>query len=406
MATHNSPSLHQLLILTPARDAEDRPLLESKSHLMSAEEKRDARVRCPYSESPSRHEHEKPMNEEALAQVRRHFGGFLGLFGELSRRQAASSTNDRPGPDDWHSICLYGEVLPRLLLLRAHEAADDDRTLRQYFEPRLPIEVGIVFKTVRGLLRLTRALREDAARVIAVLPPARRTALGLDAVEHHKPKKRGKGHDRRTVWNEAQAREAFKQAPWTVEDLILVTERLELMVGDEEVCAAPHGMLEATFKVLVEGGADQPSPEIDPDVAAVLDDLDGLGRFALALDEVYGELDRFRDWNRRLGERSKQRLDTAARGAATAAVFDAALDEYLLEEHRFLARLSTLQAPVLEAARAKVVDPPLSLGMIDDMIPDSIRRAAEQRGGLRVDHTPDAIEVRRGSALLRRLPIE
>ncbi|MHC4893585.1 MAG: hypothetical protein ACYTFV_09515 [Planctomycetota bacterium] len=44
--------------------------------------------------------------------------------------------------------------------------------------------------------------------------------------------------------------------------------------------------------------------------------------------------------------------------------------------------------------------------MIDDMIPDSIRRAAEQRGGLRVDHTPDAIEVRRGSALLRRLPIE
>lgn len=39
-----TPSLHQVLVLSPARDTEDRPLLESKSPLMTQAELDAARV--------------------------------------------------------------------------------------------------------------------------------------------------------------------------------------------------------------------------------------------------------------------------------------------------------------------------------------------------------------------------
>ncbi|MEO0650479.1 MAG: hypothetical protein AAFZ65_07365 [Planctomycetota bacterium] len=401
-----SPTLHQILVLTPARDAEQRPLLESKSPLMGADELRAARVSCPFSESPSRHEHAKPMNEAALEQVRRHFGGFLGLFGDLCRRQRASTERETLGPEDWHRICLVGEVLPRLLLLRAFEADSPKRSLRDYFEPPLPIEVGIVFKTVRGLLRLTRVLLNDAPSVLSVLPAARRTALGFDAVSRHKPKKRSKQADRRSVWNAVEAKDAVRRAPWTAEDLLLVTERLELMVGDEEVCAAPQGMLLATFQVLVASDADQALPALDARVLEALDDFETLGSFADALEAVYAELDRFRGWNRAQTERLKVELDRLAPGATRTPLLERALDEYLLEERRFMGRLGILQREVLGAAGAAVVDPPLELGLVDDLVPDTPRQAAERHRGLRVDYTPDAIEIRRSGALIRSLPAE
>lgn len=400
-----TPSLHQVLVLSPARDTEDRPLLESKSPLMTAAELDAARVPCPYAESKSRHGHAKPMNQVALEQVRRHFAGFLGLFSALRRRHQELVGREHLGPEDWHRLCLYGEVLPRLLLLRAHQAAGAGASPNRYYEHRVPVEVGIVFKTVRGLLRLTRTLLDDSPRAIGALPQARRTALGFDQVPRHRPKRSAKQGAGKPIFDAAASRAAARTAPWTADDLLIVTERLELMVGDEEVCAAPQGMLITTFNLLIEGSGAREVDALDPAVEHVLGDLASLGAFADALEPVYRELDRFRGWNAEHSTRAQAELGRARNDPGrAAALFDTFLDSYLLEERRFLDRMGELQASVLIACDIAPPHPALGLAMVDDLVPDTIRRGAERARGTRVEYTADAIEVTTPTGQRRALP--
>jgi hypothetical protein len=265
--------------------------------------------------------------------------------------------------------------------------------------------VGIVFKTVRGLLRLTRTLLDDSPRAIGALPQARRTALGFDQVPRHRPKRSAKQGAGRPIFDAAASRAAARTAPWTADDLLTVTERLELMVGDDEVCAAPQGMLVTTFNLLIEGSGAREADALDPAVERVLDDLASLGAFADALEPVYRELDRFRAWNAEHSTRAQAELGRSQHdpGRATA-LFDAALDTFLLEERRFLARMRELQSAVLLSCGIAAPHPALGLALVDDLVPDTIRRGAERARGIRVDHTADAVVVTTPTGQRRSLP--
>ena len=391
-------SLHQVLVLTRARDAEDRPLLESKSPLIEKAELAEARVTCPFEQSPSRFQHAKPMNQAALEQVRAHFGAFLGLLARLREARAQAVGRDQLLLEDWHRICLQGEVLPRLLLLRHHEGLGADARLARYFDHRLPISVGIVFKTVRGLLRLTNTMRDEPERVLACLHASRRRELGLDSVPKRKPKK-SKGTGRRPTYDRGAARAAVAGAAWTPEDLVHVTEALELMVGDEEVCAAPPGMLTATFAALVDGRRDPRTEAVEREVEAALADPNALDRFTDAIAAVYAELDRYRGAAQAAHDKARADVEHSARSAGDpAATFDRHLDASLRDERRFLDRLAALQPEVLASAGCSALDPPLDLALVDDLVAVHLRRVAERERGVSVRHLEDGIEVRRGSA--------
>ena len=330
------------------------------------------------------------MNREALAQVSRHLKGFLALFALLRQRHVEFTGRTELRLPDWHRICLYGEVLPRYLLLRAYEQADPRPPLARYFDHRLPVDAGIVFKTVRGLLRLTNTLRDEPHLVLARLPKQRRVELGLDQVKSRKPK-RSSATGRKPIFDKGEARKAFDQAPFTTDDLLAITEAHALMVGDDEVCAAPTAMIRTTLDVLVAGDREAAAGFEDPQLASALADLAPLNAMCDALGLVYTALDRFRKEAAQTTERLAADLRSAPPGEQNAR-FDTHLDRYLLAEHRFLASILPQQTAVLTAAGCAETEPPLDLALIDDLVRDHPRRLAEQRG-VRVEHLGSAIRI-------------
>jgi hypothetical protein len=378
--------LAQLLVLTEVLDQDGRPILEGKSPLMSAVERAKALVPCPFEQSPSRFGQAKPMNMAALEQVRANFGDFLALLARL-RRLRSELVGGRPlRLLDQHQICMYGEVLPRWMLLRAHVAAGGG--LAQFSARRVPIEVGIVFKTVRGLLRLTRLLLDRPHEVVARLPAQRRRALGLDQVPRHRPKK-STDQAAPFVYDRAAAGQACQQAAFTAEDLSTITEEFGLLIGDEEVCAAPPGMITATLAALVDADGRGPAEALSAELEAALADAVGLDRFASTLDRVYADLARLRSQAADLLGPTQRALP-----ALQPDNVPAELRRYLLHEREFLARAVVHEGEVLAAAGAPPRPGGLNERLIDRLVDPHPRSMAQRLLGLEVQHRREHTRLR------------
>jgi hypothetical protein len=318
------------------------------------------------------------MNLAALEQVRSHFGVFLALLERL-RQLRSQLVGGRPlRLMDQHQICLYGEVLPRWMLLRAHVAAGTG--LAQFSARRLPVEVGIVFKTVRGLLRLTRLLLEQPQQVLARLPAQRRRALGLDQVPRHRPKK-STNQAAPFVYDRAAAGQALREAAFTAEDLSNITEDFGLLIGDEEVCAAPPGMITATLAALVDADGRAPTKPLTSALEEALADGAGLDRFATLLDRVYADLARLRG-------QAADLLGPTQRSLAAWQPGNVPLElrQYLLQEREFLAKAVAQEAELLNAAGAPPRPGGLNERLIDRLVEPHPRSLAQRLVGLGLQH--------------------